>query len=358
LVITSKLDIKVINGTKAPGDDNMGKDPKKAFGNRNRSALGRIYHIDALVRVRTFPSVARLVEEFETSRRTIERDLEYLRDQLNAPLKYDRTRGGYYYARDFQLPPFTLSEGEVLALFLGSKLLSQYRGTPFEKLITDAFEKICLAMPETVSLDFSLVNQTISFAVERPRGDEQHLLHLQELLGRALRERCTVDLDYYSASRDADTSRRVDPYHLRHHQGAWYLIGHCHFRNEVRMFALDRITNLRVTDAHFTPDPAFDINAYLGDSLALERGGELEEVRIRFDSFQARYIRERQWHPSQEIEEHPDGSLTLILRVRGLGEVKRWVMSFGSRAEVLAPARLHEDVAAEVKRMGEVYAKR
>lgn len=121
------------------------------------------------------------------------------------------------------------------------------------------------------------------------------------------------------------------------------------------MFALDRITDLRLTDERFTPDPDFDINIYLGDSLALERGGELEEVRIRFDPFQARYIRERQWHPSQEIEEHPDSSLTLTLRVRGLGEVKRWVMSFGSRAEVLAPDRLRLEVLAEVERMGEMH---
>lgn len=358
MVIASKLEAKVINGTKVPGDDKMGKEPKRAFGNRNRAALGRIYHIDALVRARTFPSVTRLVKELETSRRTVERELEYLRDQLNAPLEYDRTRGGYHYARDFQLPPFTLSEGEVLALFLGTKLLSQYRGTPYEKLIADAFEKICLALPETVSLDFSLVNQTISFAVERPRGDEQRLLHLQELLGRALRERCTVSLDYYSASRDADTSRRVDPYHLRHHQGAWYLIAFCHLRREVRMFALDRITNLWLTNVRFTPDPDFDISAYLGDSLALERGGELEEVRIRFDSFQARYIRERQWHPSQEIEEHPDGALTLTLRVRGLGEVKRWVMSFGSRAEVLDPIGLRAEISDEIRKMGNVYGSR
>jgi predicted DNA-binding transcriptional regulator YafY len=121
------------------------------------------------------------------------------------------------------------------------------------------------------------------------------------------------------------------------------------------MFALDRITNLRLTDERFTPDPDFDINVYLGDSLALERGGELEEVRVRFDSFQARYIRERQWHPSQEVEEHPDGSLTLTLRVRGLGEVKRWVMSFGSRAEVLAPEYLRKQMEAEVLGLAGTY---
>ncbi|MEW6182557.1 MAG: WYL domain-containing protein [Bacillota bacterium] len=333
----------------------MRTNPKKGFINRCRSAMGRIYLIDALVRSRTFPSVSRLVDELEVSRRTVERELEYLRDQMNAPLRYDRTRGGYCYTADFRLPPFSLSEGEVIALFIGSKILSQYRGTPYEKLIKGAFDKICLALPETVSLDFSLIDQTMSFAVERPRGDEQHLLRMQELLNRALREHRTVELEYYTASRDADTSRRVDPYHLRHHRGAWYVVGYCHFRAEVRMFALDRITNLQVTKERFTPDPNFDIQTYVEDSLALERGGELEEVHIRFDRFQARYIRERQWHSSQEITEHPDGTMTLMLRVRGLGEVKRWIMSFGHHAEVLAPAWLREEVAAEVEMMAKKY---
>ena len=335
--------------------DKMRTNPKEDFITRGRSAMGRIYRIDAFVRSQAFPSVAVLMEELEASRRTVERELEYLRDQMNAPLEYDRKRGGYYYTADFKLPPFTLSEGEVLALFLGSKLLSQYRGTPYEKLIENAFNKICLALPETISLDFSLINQTISFAVELPRGDEQYLLQLQVLLGVALQKRCTVELDYYTASRNADTSRRVDPYHLRHHQGAWYLIAFCHLRSEMRMFALDRITNLGLTDVRFTPDPEFDINAYLGDSLALERGGTLEEVRIRFDPFQSRYIRERQWHPSQEITEHPDGTLTLVLRLRGLGEVKRWVMSFGHHAEVLAPRHLREAVTGDVQAMVGFY---
>ncbi|MEW6405478.1 MAG: WYL domain-containing transcriptional regulator [Chloroflexota bacterium] len=320
-----------------------------------RLGLWRIYRIDAYIRNGTYPNVPRLAEKLEVSRRTIERDLAYLRDLLNAPLAYNRERNGYSYNDSFQLPPLNLTEGEVLALFLSSRVLSQYRGSPYERLIRDAFEKICAALPETLSPDFALVNETLSFNVEPLRGDERQLLKAHQTLLDAIRNRNTVELDYYTASRDEHNTRRLDPYHLRYHGGAWYLIAYCHWRGQTLIFALDRISNLRLTEHHFQPDPDFDIHAYLGDSLSLERGGEVEEVRIKFDPFQARYIRERQWHPSQEITEHPDGSLTLILWVRGLGEVKRWIMSLGHHAEVLAPDRLRMEVLAEVERMGEMY---
>jgi predicted DNA-binding transcriptional regulator YafY len=120
------------------------------------------------------------------------------------------------------------------------------------------------------------------------------------------------------------------------------------------MFALDRIRDLELTDQTFAIPEDFSVQEYLGDSLHLERG-EPVEVAIKFDSYQARWIRERVWHSSQSIEELPDGSLMLRMVVGSLGEVKRWAMSFGSRAEVLEPERLREEIRREIERVGEVY---
>jgi len=74
-----------------------------------------------------------------------------------------------------------------------------------------------------------------------------------------------------------------------------------------------------------------------------------------FDSFAARWVRERKWHESQRLDEQPDGSLILRFTVSGLGEVKRWVFSFGSHAEVLAPEELREEIQRETKKMAEKY---
>lgn len=320
-----------------------------------RSILYRIYQIHRLLRSHRYPDLKTLVQKFEVSERTILRDLNSMRYDLGAPIAYSRQQRGYYYSDEkFTLPTLHLTQGEAIAVFLGERLLSQYRGTPFEPAIRSALEKISTLLPEEVSLDFSEVERLISFDVEPLRGEEKQLAEAFNLLSQAAHERRTVEMTYFSQYRGEETKRQVDPYHLRSSFGAWYLIGYCHMRDEVRMFALDRIRDLRLTDQIFAIPEDFSVEEYLGDSLHLERG-EPVEVAIKFDPYQARWIRERVWHSSQSIEELPDGSLILRMVVGSLGEVKRWAMSFGARAEVLEPERLREEIRREIGKVGEVY---
>jgi predicted DNA-binding transcriptional regulator YafY len=79
------------------------------------------------------------------------------------------------------------------------------------------------------------------------------------------------------------------------------------------------------------------------------------EFVIRFDAHQARYIRERRWHETQQIEERDDGGLILRFSSGSLSEVMRWVMQYGSHAEVIAPEELRQAVAREVETMRRCY---
>ncbi len=316
--------------------------------------LLRLIETHNLIKERYYPNCNTLADRFEVHRRTAERDIERLRDLFKAPLEYDPYRRGYYYTSDFTLPQVWLSEGEAVALYLGQKLLMQCRGTPFEEDIHWALAKIRALLPARVQVDLERVGQVISFHVDPLRGDESQVATWYRQLAAAIEQRRTVEMTYYSASRDAVTRRRVDPYHLHFADGAWYVIGHCAERQAFRTFALFRILSLRVTDQEFLIKSDFSIDDYLANAFFLERG-EPQEVVIRFDPYQARYIRERQWHPTQRLEEHPDGSITLSLRVGGLGEVQRWVMSFGSHAEVLAPASLRQAVISELRSAMESY---
>ncbi|MBC7323875.1 MAG: WYL domain-containing protein [Moorella sp. (in: Bacteria)] len=89
--------------------------------------------------------------------------------------------------------------------------------------------------------------------------------------------------------------------------------------------------------------------------MGIERGPQVYEVIIRFHRDQARWIKERHWHPGQVIGELPDGRLVLKMHLSGLQEVKRWVLGFGGRAKVLAPPELRREVAREAKEMAELY---
>ncbi|BCV24326.1 YafY family protein [Gelria sp. Kuro-4] len=325
--------------------------------NIERHSLFRLHKIDQLIRQKRYPNVPALSRCLEVSTRTIERDLEFLRDRLGAPLKYDFKRRGYFYTNDsFSMPRLKLTEGEVVALYLGQKLLCQYKGTPYEAAIARAFAKIQTLLPDGVEVDLAEVDEFLSFDVEPLRGEEEALAACFQQLVQAIQGRETMDIIYYTASRNAQSRRLVDPYHLRCHQGAWYLIAYCHTRKEVRIFALDRIRSLRPTGHKFQPPADFSLKEYLGHSLGIERGGELRKVMISFDAVQARWIRERQWHPSQELTVLADGSLLFKVTVSGLEEVKRWVLGFGSHAEVLAPEELRRAVAREVALLAQKYA--
>jgi len=162
---------------------------------------------------------------------------------------------------------------------------------------------------------------------------------------------------YFTAGRGEENQRIVHPYHLTNIRGEWHLIAYDRLRQDVRQFALPRIRRWRVlTGEHFAIDPHFSLTNYFGQSFLFEHGGEPAEVVIHFDPYQARYIRERQWHPSQQIEEQPDGSLILHLTVAALGEVQRWIMGYGSHARVLAPVALAQAIATELRAALAKYA--
>lgn len=327
-------------------------------GGLNRARFGRIYVIDREVRRGRYPSIKWLAEKLEVTTRTIQRDVAYMRDQLGAPLEWDSARKGYTYGgreKEFTLPQLHLTEGELIALYLGQKLLSQYSGTPYEEPIRSAFEKVCLLLPETVSVDLSLVDQIVSFNVEPIRGDEEKVLAIYSALAGAIANKRIVWMRYYSASSDKVAEREVDPYHLRFYEGAWYLIGYCHLRKEVRTFALDRILDIKVTEDGFDFPASFSLHDYLKDAFGLERGPRPVEVVILFDAHEARWIRERVWHPSQDVEIRPDGSLLLRLKVSGLGDIKRWLIGFGAHAQIISPPSLRQEVAEEIRALQKLY---
>ena len=282
--------------------------------------------------------------------RTIHRDIEYLRDQRSAPIEFDHDKNGYYYTEpSFRLPYFSVSEGECVALFLAERLLQQYRGTSIAGDITRLFHKVVNLLTEPITINLEHLNEVMSY--------RHHSTDLREAvqfdqLRRAARECRQLRIVYWTASRNETCRRVVDPYHLTSIDSDWYLIAYCHLREDVRMFALPRIRELCETGDTFQRPADFRISDYLDVGFRKVRGnGPLQTVRLRFAPQAARYVREKEWHPTQKLRTHADGSLTLAFRVNHLLEVKRWALSFGADCEVLAPKELRAVITAEIQTM-------
>jgi predicted DNA-binding transcriptional regulator YafY len=320
----------------------------------NLSGFWRLYEIHRLISQETYPNCPSIAAYLEVNQRTVERDIERLRDLFGAPIEYDRVRRGYRYTGPFELPSMKLREGEAIALFLGQRLLMQCKGTPFERFVQQAMAKIRVMLPQSIEVNLERVLDSVSFHVEPLRGEEVEVAERWQALTQAIDDRRTIETDYYTASRQASSRRKIDPYHLRLFDGAWYCIGYCHERREVRTFALDRMTDLQVTGDTFIVPDDFSVEEYLAGSLGLERGVP-RKVVIEFDPSEAPYIRGRKWHHSQMLEEKPDGTLRMSLTIGGLGEIMRWVLSLGSHAWVVEPEELREKIATEIEKMQEKY---
>ncbi|MBI2875129.1 MAG: transcriptional regulator [Firmicutes bacterium] len=320
-----------------------------------RPLLFRLLAIHAALLNGKYPNAAQLAEQLEVTSRTVHRALDCLRDDLNAPIAWDSRKKGYYYVdQSYRLPFIELSEGDALGVFLALNLLPIYRGTPYEAPLRFLLDKLTNLLPSTVNMETQELCTALSLGVEVLRG-ETNLVSLNlSLLSNAIAQRRSVGIKYHTMSRDEVTERIINPYHIHFVEGAWYVIGYCHLRAQYRTFAVDRIKECNIVDQPFDIPADFSIEEYLGDCFILERG-EPREVCIWFHANQARWIRERVWHQSQVLEENPDRSIILRLRVGGLGEIKRWVLGFGSGAKVLQPPELCQELKKELDSMSHLY---
>ncbi|WP_231968021.1 helix-turn-helix transcriptional regulator [Thermanaeromonas toyohensis] len=324
-------------------------------GMSSRQQLERILEIDRQIRALKYPNARSLAQELEVSERTIYQDRQFLVDRLGAPLAYDRKRGGWYYTDpNWALPSVLVTEGELLAFFLSVEIAKRYLGTAFEAPLRSAVEKITAGLKGQVEVSLKELQECYIFAPPSVVSVKEELL-LD--LYRAIQQCRQVKIRYFTASRGCWQVRVVEPYHLYNLRGDWYLIAFDHLRGEMRIFHAGRIDQWEVLSKVFTRDPQFSVEEWMAQAFVAERGEEPVEVVIKFDPYQARYIRERRWHSTQEIEELPGGGLLLCFFTGGLDEVKRWVMGYGSHAEVLAPTSLRQAVEEEIERMMQLYRK-
>jgi predicted DNA-binding transcriptional regulator YafY len=320
------------------------------------STLNRIVQMDAMIRAGRYPGVAEFAARFEVSRRTVYADIDYFKSTLRAPLHYSRGQGGYYYADPtWALPTVIATQGELLAFFLGAELARRYLGTSFEAPLRAAIAKLAGHLPEKMQLDLGQLTQHFTFQPGATAGADPALL---AVLSEAVVEQRPLAMTYFTASRGERTERTIEPYHLYNVRGDWQVIAFDRLRGQFRNFAASNIERWTLLDdERFTRDAEFSPAAYLAQGFLAEHGDVQHEVVIWFDAYQARYIRNRIWHPTQALEEHGDGTLTLRFHTGALGEVRRWAMSFGSHAAVRAPAQLAAEVADELRAALRFYQK-
>lgn len=321
---------------------------------QTRRPLVRIYEIHAAIRSGSYPNCTSLAAKFGVERKTVQRDISFMRDELGLPLMYEETLHGYHYEQDVaDFPVFQTSAEELASLFLARTALESVRGTALADELRAAFSKLTRGMMGKIQFSWSDLDDAFSRkTVEQNPLDAKRFGELAEAILRQL----VTTFSYRKLNADKAENRKVWPLHLGEVDGTWYLIAHDLERKALRTFSLARMSRLKISSKHFDRPPGFDGRAYLKQSFGIWNvaGDEaLQVVRVELKNYAARIAQERRWHPTQDVVllNAKGTRVEIRFEVGRLEEVLRWVLSFGSQAKVLGPPELVKMVRNEIAAM-------
>lgn len=246
---------------------------------------------------------------FNVSKRTFQRDLEDIRSIYNIDIQYDFSKKVYFI--DFEQQP------EV------------------NERILEAFDTF-----NALNITDRLSNY-IHFEKRKPQGTENlyGLLH-------SIKNQVQIMFSYQKYWEDKITTRNVEPYALKEFKNRWYLLANDLKDNQVKSFALDRLTELEITKKRFNSPKNFDVNEYYKYCFGIisPNNHKLQEVILSFDPFQGKYIKSLPLHESQEILNDNSDELLVKLTLYVTHDFLMEILSFGENVKVIAPSNLIEDV--------------
>lgn len=295
--------------------------------------------------------LASLPPDLARHSRTLRRDLEAL-EAAHFPLLSDRDDGcvRWRLLDGFRhVPALGLSPTELMALTFTRNLLRPLEGTEIKSALDSALQKTMAYIPPPAMELVRQLEQSFSVGLGPHKRYREHRLTI-DCLTKAITRARTVQMRYFSASRNAASRREVDPYRLRYVAGGLYLIAYCHWRKDVRMFAVERIKSLTLTDHPYQMPLHFDLDAYVENALVVMQGRQIE-VELLFNKMTAAWSKDRVWHASQQTKKLKDGRLRMTLAVADTRELVGWILSFGSGVRVVQPESLRTEIEEEARRI-------
>ena len=319
----------------------------------------RFYRIDALLRERGAVPIETFLEELEISRATFKRDLEYLRDRLNAPIEWDRGARGYRFVEQsapaaprYALPGLWLNEAEIRALLALRELLEKVHpgllGPHVEPLIDRARD--LLGGDGEASSEVARRVRILHAPRREVRSAEFGTIC------EALLARRRVRVVHYSRPRDETLERTLSPQRLVHYRENWYLDAWCHLRNGLRSFALDCVRHAAVVDEPAREIADFTLDRDLGAGYGIFAGaGRPRVAHLRFSEVQARWVADEVWHSRQEGAFDANGRYELKVPYTDSRELVMNILKYGAEVEVLGPEALRTEVADALRAASALY---
>lgn len=316
------------------------------------SILDRVYKIERLLRGRRAVSMSEIQQQLGVSRATTKRDLEYLRDRLNAPIVWDRALRGYKLDGDYVLPAVYLSPTEIQALIVLYQLVSRVNPGVAETQL----EPLRALLPKLAEFG----DQNASEIGKRVRilqlGSRFIKAEVFEVIAAALVGRRRLMISYRSATHDQETERAISPARLIYYRDNWYLDAWCHLRVALRSFAVDAIQSARVLDEPALEIADHDLDVELGSGYGIFAGSTVRTAVLRFSRLAARWVSRQHWHRDQSGRYEEDGTYLLKVPYASDAELIGDILRYGPEVEVIDPPELRSSVISRIEDTAKIYS--
>lgn len=242
-------------------------------------------------------------------KRTFKRDLDAIRSIYDIDIQFNFKKGVYEIMQDEQNDK-NLRMVEALDLFNALKISEN-------------------------------ITNVIHFEKRRPIGSE----HLNGLL-HAIQNRIQIQFSYHKYWEGSPEIRDVEPHALKEFKNRWYLLAMDLNREKIRIFALDRMSNLIITNRKFQHKIIVVVNEFFKNCFGVIAPEEenVEEVILSFDAFQGKYIKSLPLHETQDVLIDDENEVRVKLNVYLTFDLIMEVLSHGDRVKVIQPEILINEI--------------
>ena len=328
---------------------------KGAF--KDRPLWRRLQTIHHQIKDGRRPNASSLARELRVSTKTVQRDLDYLRDELEAPIAFDRAENGYVYERpDYVLPFLPVDGKDLFSIGVAAQVMTQFGGTPLARDLESCYERLAELMPPAVRLRPEIVRDKIvlrsGVTPQRPVREETW-----SAVSDAMQRGVSLSIRYRHPGEPAGPPRVIRPYAIVLSGRDWLAVADDVAAGQVKTFYLARMEEPRLTGERYAIPKDFDVRRYYRNTFGLFVGGEKPfRFRVRFAREAAGDVREQVWHPQQVLEDLPDGGVVLELPAVSIREARELVLRYGKSAHVLSPPELVADLREQAEALSRAYA--
>lgn len=321
---------------------------------KDRPLWRRLQTIHHEIKERRFPNASSLAQELSVSSKTVQRDLDYLRDELEAPIEFDRGENGYSYSRaDYVLPFLPVDGKDLFSIGVAAQFLALFGGTPLGRDLMACYERLALLMPPAVRLRPEVVMERLALrnAAFRPVQEETW-----EAVSEGLQRGRALEIQYHRPGGPPGEPRIVRPYAFVLSGRDWMVLAEDRDAGQVKLFYLARIEKARLTSDAYAIPRDFDADRFFKNTFGLFVGDAKPfRLRVRFSADVADEVRELTFHPQQKIETTARGEAILEMPAQSIREAKRFVLPWGKDAVVLEPPELIVDLRSELDALRPAY---